>query len=356
MASIESINISAAKGGRKTPAGSAVLREGHGIVGDGHAGDWHRQVSLLASESIEAMRAQGLEVGPGDFAENITTRGIDLPSIPVGARLRLGTALVEVTQIGKECHTPCEIFHQAGDCVMPREGIFAKVLMGGTVSEGDAIGRDPAAEAVAEKRAEKVAKEPAEEPTGEPTEKPAGEVAEQPAENHQSHAGLIANPAFIAAVLTVSDKCHRGEREDASGDILERLLLETGAGEVSRALVPDERREIAEALMKLCRVEAPALLITTGGTGLQKRDVTPEATRDVIEREVPGIPEAIRAGALEITPRAMLSRGISGIRGSTLIINFPGSPRACEESFTVIRPVLDHILDLLSEKSCDCSR
>lgn len=140
MARIESINISRDKGERKTPAGQAELKAGHGVVGDGHAGDWHRQVSLLALESIGKMRDRGLAVGPGDFAENITTSGIDLISLPVGARLRLGAAVIEVTQHGKECHAPCEIYHQAGDCVMPREGIFAVVIAGGLVSDGDDLG------------------------------------------------------------------------------------------------------------------------------------------------------------------------------------------------------------------------
>jgi len=140
---IESINISRDKGGRKSPAGRALLKAGHGIEGDGHAGDWHRQVSLLAVESIAKMRAKGLDVGPGDFAENITTAGIDLLALPIGARLRIGAATLEVTQHGKECHAPCEIYHQAGDCVMPAEGIFAVVVAGGGIHDGDEINVEP---------------------------------------------------------------------------------------------------------------------------------------------------------------------------------------------------------------------
>ncbi len=139
MAEIISINVSSAKGRKKTPSGSAELRAGHGIVGDAHAGEWHRQISLLATASIESMCGKDLDVKPGDFAENITTSGIDLPSMPVGAILRLGLALIEVTQIGKKCHDRCEIFRQAGDCVMPREGVFARVLEGGTIEVGDKI-------------------------------------------------------------------------------------------------------------------------------------------------------------------------------------------------------------------------
>ncbi|HBA86544.1 MAG TPA: MOSC domain-containing protein [Geobacter sp.] len=133
------VNVSLNKGERKTPVAEVTLRVNHGIEGDGHAGDWHRQVSLLAQESIAKMQALGLDVKEGDFAENITTEGIDLPSLPIGTKMELGEALLEVTQIGKECHTRCAIFYQAGDCVMPKEGIFAKVLTGGVVRPGDKV-------------------------------------------------------------------------------------------------------------------------------------------------------------------------------------------------------------------------
>jgi MOSC domain-containing protein YiiM len=131
--SILSLNVSERTGQQKKPVGRVLLREGHGIVGDAHAGDWHRQVSLLADEDIETLRGRGIEIGFGDFAENITTRGIDLGSLPVGSRLHLGPALLEVTQIGKECHTGCAIREVTGDCVMPRKGVFARVLIGGEI-------------------------------------------------------------------------------------------------------------------------------------------------------------------------------------------------------------------------------
>jgi MOSC domain-containing protein YiiM len=138
---IVSINISDSKGVRKKPVKEAVLRTEYGIEGDAHASsDWHRQVSFLAFESIRKMQALGLEVNPGDFAENITTEGIDLVSLPVGTRMEIGNEVVaEVSQIGKECHTRCAIYHQAGDCVMPKEGIFVRVLRGGKIEEGDII-------------------------------------------------------------------------------------------------------------------------------------------------------------------------------------------------------------------------
>lgn len=136
---IVAVCVSARKGERKTNVGKGQLLAGHGLVCDAHAGKWYRQVSLLALESIEKMRARGLEVGPGDFAENITTQGLDLVHLPVGTLLRIGTALGQVTQIGKECHSPCAIYQQAGDCVMPREGIFVRVIEDGTVQVGDPV-------------------------------------------------------------------------------------------------------------------------------------------------------------------------------------------------------------------------
>ncbi|MBI5196572.1 MAG: MOSC domain-containing protein [Nitrospirae bacterium] len=140
-AKIVSINISDKKGVRKKPVDEAFLRENYGIENDGHASDkWHRQVSLLAMESIKKMQAMGLKVGPGDFAENITTEGIDLLSLPIGTRIFAGqNSELEVSQIGKVCHTRCEIYNQAGDCVMPKEGIFAKVIKGGIIKKGDKI-------------------------------------------------------------------------------------------------------------------------------------------------------------------------------------------------------------------------
>ena len=133
------VNVSVNKGERKKAVPAATLLVEHGIEGDAHAGDWHRQVSLLAEESIDKMRALGLDVTAGDFAENITTSGIELVSLPIGSRLQIGETLLEVTQIGKECHTRCAIFYQAGDCVMPKEGIFVKVITGGTIKPGDEI-------------------------------------------------------------------------------------------------------------------------------------------------------------------------------------------------------------------------
>ena len=141
MAQVIAVCVSPDKGQRKTPVVSVMAQENYGIAGDAHAGDWHRQISLLAQESIDKMRALGLDVTTGDFAENITTSGIELVSLPIGSRLMVGQTILEVTQIGKECHNRCAIYHQAGDCVMPKEGIFARVVTGGTIRPVDPVGR-----------------------------------------------------------------------------------------------------------------------------------------------------------------------------------------------------------------------
>ncbi|MGA7876647.1 MAG: MOSC domain-containing protein [Desulfoferrobacter sp.] len=139
---IVSIAFSLKKGTRKTPVSEALLLENHGLEGDAHAGQWHRQVSFLASESIAKAQKQGLDVTFGDFAENIATEGIDWLAVALGTHFQLGeTVVVEITQIGKECHKKCAIYYQAGDCIMPREGVFARVLKGGTIRVGDTIKR-----------------------------------------------------------------------------------------------------------------------------------------------------------------------------------------------------------------------
>ncbi len=137
---IVAVSVSQSKGIKKSNLPECKLLEDKGLDGDAHAGDWHRQVSLLAMESIDKIRGKGLDVSPGDFAENITTSGLKVWELPLGTRLAVGSeALLEVTQIGKECHDRCAIYHQVGDCVMPREGVFTRVLRGGTIRPGDEI-------------------------------------------------------------------------------------------------------------------------------------------------------------------------------------------------------------------------
>ena len=153
-----------------------------------------------------------------------------------------------------------------------------------------------------------------------------------------------------AVVITVSDACARGEREDASGAALAELLSELGAEIVERKVVSDDLEPLTQMLRRYAERSDVDVIITTGGTGLGPRDNTPEATLRVIEREAPGIAQAMRAESLKVTPMAMLSRGVCGVRSETLIINLPGSPKAVRESFAVIAPVLPHALDLLAGK------
>lgn len=310
---IISVNISEKKGERKTPVHEAVINENYGIVGDAHSSpEWHRQVSLLAIESIDKMRAKGLDVNPGDFAENITTGGIDLLALPIGTKLEIGKEVIgEVSQIGKECHTRCQIYYQAGDCVMPKEGIFIRVLRGGTVKVGDAI----------------------------------NVICDV-----ERQTGMF---TIAIAVLTLSDKGSKGERTDESGPAIAEALKELG--EVTfYDILPDERDLIRERLLHYAgKVD---LILTTGGTGLSPRDVTPEATRDVIEREVPGIAEAMRTEGLKKTRNAMLSRAIAGVKGQTLIINLPGSPKAVRENLAVIIDVLPHAIQKIKGDPGDCAR
>ncbi|MCW2278619.1 MOSC domain-containing protein [Heliophilum fasciatum] len=308
------------KGTRKINTGRGILRPDFGLEGDAHGGPWHRQVSLLALESIEKMRAQGLSVHPGDFAENLTTVGLDLVSLPVGTRLKIGgTAIGEVTQIGKECHSRCAIYEQAGDCVMPREGIFMRVIAGGAVQVGDP-------------------------------------VIVLPPESRASVARTGQDRPWRVGIVTASDKGSRGERVDGSGAVIREQLTALGAEVVGYQVVSDDRAELAAAMRMMADELHVDLLLTTGGTGFAPRDVTPEATGDVIDRLVPGLAEAMRAESAKVTNRAMLTRGIAGIRRRTLIVNLPGSPKAVRECLAVILPVLSHGLEVLGGEAGDCAR
>jgi molybdopterin adenylyltransferase len=314
---VVSVNISRVKGVRKAPVQGCRVVPGLGFEGDAHAGDGHRQVSLLALESIQKMRAVGLDVGPGDFAENITTSGIELVSLPIGTILRVGRgARLEVSQIGKDCHDHCAIFEQAGDCVMPREGIFACVLAGGPVEPGDRVG----------------------------------------IESHPNHKEGAMLEGIRFAVLTISDRSSRGERADASGPLLEAIVRENGGDVVRAAVLPDDRPAIRAELEAIADSEAADVILTTGGTGFAPRDVTPEATRDVLDKEAPGLSEAMRAESLKKTGTAMLSRAVAGIRKATLIINFPGSPKAARENLEVVLPALAHAVELMKGRVGDCGK
>lgn len=162
-------------------------------------------------------------------------------------------------------------------------------------------------------------------------------------------------PNIRAVVITASDACSRGEREDTSGATLEQLLTDLGATIMDRMVVSDDLEPLTKTLSEYAARPDVNLIVTTGGTGLGPRDNTPEATQRIIEREVPGIAEAMRAESLKVTPMAMISRGVCGVRSGTLIINLPGSPKAVKETFAVIVPVLSHALDLLAGRTSHCA-
>jgi molybdenum cofactor synthesis domain-containing protein len=295
--------------GPKHAVDTIVLRQGQGIDGDAHAGTWHRQVSLLALERIEEMRRKIPDLPIGAFGENVVTRGVVDGALSLGRRVRIGAdAVIQITQLGKECHERCRIYQQVGDCIMPGHGVFARVVRTGAVRAGDIITEDPAWE------------------------------------------------RYRFAVVTVSDRSAAGTREDRSGPVAARIIAAAVPSvEVAREVVPDDRAKIAACLVRLCDEEGCDLVVTSGGTGLSPRDVTPEATAVVIDREIPGIADAIRAAGLARTPHAMLSRAICGQRGRAIIVNLSGSPRAVEEQLEVLVPVLPHALEVATGIPLDCA-
>lgn len=310
MGKLIAICISEDKGTAKKPVRSAVLRADHGIENDAHAGNWHRQVSLLGLEKIEAFRRQGAQVDFGAFGENLIIEGFDFRNLPVGTRFRIGDALLEMTQIGKECHSHCAIFHMVGDCIMPREGVFARVLSGGEIHPGDEVEEIPPSE----------------------------------------------DRPYTCACVTLSDKGAQGERKDESGPLMAQMMRSAGYEVVEELLIPDEYDRIVKELVRLADQRQVDVIMTTGGTGFSPRDITPEATEEVCDRMAPGIAEAIRAFSMTKTPRAMLSRAASGIRGGSLIINLPGSPKAVGESLEFLLPTLAHGLEVLAGRTADCAR
>lgn len=307
---IKAVCISERRGTEKKAVAQAELQAGYGIVNDAHAGKWHRQVSLLSYDKVQEFNARGGQAHVGAFGENILVEGLDFKNLPVGTKLFCGDVILKMTQIGKECHTHCQIYQRVGDCIMPREGVFAEVLQGGTIKPGDEM-------------------------------KAVLPALDEP---------------FTAAVVTLSDKGFAGERQDTSGPLAAKMLRDAGYEVIEELILPDDKARIERELIRLCDGRQAALVITTGGTGMSPRDCTPEATLAVATRNVPGIAEAIRVGSMQITPRAMLGRGVSVLRNQTLIVNLPGSRKAVEESLQLILPHLGHGLRILRGTEAECGR
>jgi molybdenum cofactor synthesis domain-containing protein len=304
---IHSINISEKKGVQKTPVESVEMVNDFGIKTDAHAGKWHRQVSFLAQESIDKMVAKGLNVKGGDFAENITTIGVDLVSMKVGERLKIADVEFVISQLGKLCHNRCAIYHAAGDCVMPREGIFGVVKGNGGVKLGDTV--------------EKLPKE-----------------------------------SITVAVVTLSDKGSKGERVDETGPaLIEMVKKELNPSFTRLELIPDEVDQLKNIIKYLIDIQGFDLVITNGSTGLSPRDIAPDATIEMIEKRLPGFEEAMRMESFKKTPHALLSRAVCGTRKDSIILNVPGSPKGAVENLGVVIKALPHAIKKLQGDTADCA-
>jgi molybdenum cofactor synthesis domain-containing protein len=306
MGTVVSVNISMEKGTVKNPVAGVNVNP-QGITDDAHAGDWHRQVSLLSEESILAFGQEADRVfNYGDFAENITTRGLDLSRVAVLDRFIIGTVELEITQLGKHCHGDgCAIFREVGKCVMPKAGIFCRVLKGGSMQASDTI-------------------------------------------------QWVPRPLRIK-IITLSDRASRGVYDDVSGPAIENIL-ETFFRErpwhceVDRCILSDDAVALEKELLQ-ARDAGVDAIFTTGGTGISSRDITPEVVMKMADKTLPGIMEYIRIKHGEKHPNALLSRSVAAVSGKTLIYALPGSVRAVNEYMAEILKTLEHCILMLHDIS-----
>ncbi len=292
-----SVNVSREKGTIKMPAGSIILDE-KGVQTDAHAGKWHRQVSLLGIESISKFEEDaGRKIYPGEFAENITTEGALLYRMLPLDMLKNENITLEITQIGKKCHGDnCSIFREVGNCVMPKEGIFARVIHGGTMRAGDTLDYFP--------------------------------------------------HIYKTGIITLSDRASAGEYTDISGRVIEKKLAgfyEENQMSYShvRKIIPDEPALLEETIDEMIEEDFD-FIFTTGGTGIGPRDITPDVIRPMLDREIPGIMDHIRMKYGETLPQALLSRSVAGVIATTQVYALPGSPKAVEEYLSEILKILNH--------------
>ncbi|NTW33862.1 MAG: MOSC domain-containing protein [Bacteroidetes bacterium] len=295
---ILSTNISSKKGTIKKPVDEIIINE-LGVENDAHSGNWHRQVSMLGVESIEKFSKEAKrKINYGEFAENITTEGLVLYKSHILDRFKIGNVELELTQIGKECHgTSCAIFNEVGNCVMPKEGIFCRVIKGGTIKAGDEMFYYP--------------------------------------------------KIFKAHIITLSDRASRGEYADRSGpritENLEAHFNKTGRQfEAVNTLISDDAEQLT-SLVSYSLQDGIDIIFTTGGTGIGQRDITVDVLKPLFDKEIPGIMDFIRMKYGVEKPNALISRSVAGIIGNTFVFALPGSVKAVDEYCTEILKVLDHL-------------
>lgn len=299
---IRSLNISEKKGTIKDPVPVVHINE-TGVAGDAHAGYWHRQVSLLAVESLKKAEEQNNRSFKfGDFGENITTEGIELHKTHVMDRFQSGEVVLEVTQIGKKCHSGCEIMNQTGKCIMPVEGIFCRVISGGALSTDDVLYYQP-----------------------------------------KEVRGLV---------ITLSDRAYNGIYDDKSGPYASKMISSffkefNRPCDIVNKLIPDDEKLLQDILLEAVQAKTD-IIITTGGTGIGKRDITPDVVKKMLDKEIPGIMEHIRVKYGASKPNALLSRSIAGVIDDTLIYVLPGNVKAVNEYLTEITPTLEHSMRMLA--------
>jgi len=299
---VTSVNISKQKGTIKEPVDFIEIDD-QGVKLDAHAGYWNRQVSLLGEESIEKFgKEANRSFKPGEFAENITTSGILLYKTQPLDRFIIGTTEMEVTQIGKHCHGDgCAIFREVGKCVMPKEGIFCRTIKPGTIKPGDSVTYMP--------------------------------------------------KVMNVYVLTLSDRASGGIYEDRSGPLTVKLVEEFLANigyqsEIIPEIIPDDAGILRSKLMEASDKQFD-MIFTTGGTGIGPRDITPDVTKKLLDKEIPGLMEQIRLKYGQEKPNVLLSRAVAGVMGTSLIFNMPGSVKAVHEYTSEIFKSLKHMIFML---------
>lgn len=300
---IKSLNVSEEKGTIKTPVGSVEINE-TGVKDDAHAGYWHRQVSLLGVESLKKAEEQNQrKFKAGDFGENITTQGIELHKTNILDRFQCGGVVLQVTQIGKKCHTGCEIMQKVGSCIMPVEGIFARVIQPGKLQTGDVLTYVP--------------------------------------------------KEVKILVITLSDRASKGVYKDKSGPFASKMLKEffekgNRPVEIENQIIPDDEKKL-EGIVRDASDAKTDIIITTGGTGIGSRDITPDVIKRMIDKEIPGIMEHIRTKYGAEKPNALLSRGVAGTIDKSLVYALPGSVKAVKEYLDEITKTLEHSLRMIHD-------